>query len=306
MEQTVGFIGVGNMGGRMSRRVLDRGFELVGHDLDPARLDSQGVPAAESVAALVQASDVIFLSLPNTAAVTEVISGPGGVAESCRAGQVVVDTSTVSPEATRANHERLEAVGVELLDAGISGGAAAAERGTLTVMVGGSQNALDEVRDVMECFASAIFHMGGPGSGHTAKLINNFLNGVSLAATAEAMVAAKKAGLDVAQLLDVINSSSGVNFATLNRFPRIVQGDYLEGGLTGELMAKDIVLYMELTQRLGVTSLNGPSCLASFVVANSMGYGDKISNRVVDAFGDLAGGIRLQGQASDRGAAGTD
>jgi 3-hydroxyisobutyrate dehydrogenase-like beta-hydroxyacid dehydrogenase len=135
--------------------------------------------------------------------------------------------------------------------------------------------------------------MGDPGSGHVAKLLNNFLNGISLAATAEVMVAAKQAGLDLSQFLDVVNNSSGVNFATLNRFPRIVEGDYLEGGLTSRLMAKDIRLYLELLPQLGVTSFTGPACLGTFNLATALGYGDQISNRVVDAIGDIAGGVRL-------------
>jgi 3-hydroxyisobutyrate dehydrogenase-like beta-hydroxyacid dehydrogenase len=127
-----------------------------------------------------------------------------------------------------------------------------------------------------------------------AKLLNNFLNGVSLAATAEVMVAARKSGLDLQQFLDVLNNSSGVNFATLNRFPSIVRGDYLEGGLTGRLMAKDLQLYLELIVRLGLPTFSGPACLATFEVTNALGYEDQISNRVVDGLGDLAGGIRLQ------------
>jgi 3-hydroxyisobutyrate dehydrogenase len=138
--------------------------------------------------------------------------------------------------------------------------------------------------------------MGASGSGHVAKLINNFLNAVSLAATAEAMIAGRKAGLDLRQLLEVVNASSGVNFATLNRFPRIVEGDYLEGGLTSDLMAKDVMLYLDLVRELGVTSLNGPPCLAAFHLAAALGYGDQISNRVVDAIGDIAGGVRIQEQ----------
>jgi 3-hydroxyisobutyrate dehydrogenase-like beta-hydroxyacid dehydrogenase len=136
--------------------------------------------------------------------------------------------------------------------------------------------------------------MGSTGSGHVAKLLNNFLNGVSLASTAEVMVAARKFGLNLATFLDVLNNSSGVNFATLNRFPSIIRGDYLEGGLTGQLMAKDLKLYLDLIARLGVPSFNGPACLATFEVVNALGYGEEISNRVVDGLGDLAGGIRLQ------------
>jgi 3-hydroxyisobutyrate dehydrogenase-like beta-hydroxyacid dehydrogenase len=124
-------------------------------------------------------------------------------------------------------------------------------------------------------------------------VLNNFLNAVSLAATAEVMLAAKQAGLDLAQVLDVINASSGVNFATLNRFPHIIRGDYLEGGLTSALMSKDIDLYVACLAELGVPSLQAAGALAAFGLASSLGYRDQISNKVVDALGDLAGGIRL-------------
>jgi 3-hydroxyisobutyrate dehydrogenase-like beta-hydroxyacid dehydrogenase len=126
-----------------------------------------------------------------------------------------------------------------------------------------------------------------------AKLLNNFLNAVSLAATAEVMVAAKKAGLDLAVLLDVLNKSSGVNFATLNRFPKIITGDYLKGGLTNTLMMKDVVLYTELVSQLGMASLNASGPLAAFGLAKALGYADEISNTVVDAIGDISGGVRL-------------
>ena len=119
---------------------------------------------------------------------------------------------------------------------------------------------------------------------------------MSLSATAEVMVAAKKAGLDLHTFLDVLNASSGVNFATLNRFPKIVDGDYLEGGLTGKLMTKDVVLYVDCLHRLGVASLNAAGPMASFGLGTALGYGDQISNRVVDAIGDVSGGIRLNDQ----------
>lgn len=293
-EGRVGIVGVGNMGGRISRRLADAGWTLTGYDVDAAKLERAGIPAAPSLAELTRASGVLLLSLPDSAVVESVVEGEGGIATSCRPGQIVVDLSTAAPSSSVALHDTLLERGVEFLDVGISGGASAAERGTLTLMAGGSAEALEQVRPVLECFSAAIHHMGPSGAGHTAKVLNNFLNGVSLAATAEVMVAARKSGLDLAQLLDVLNSSSGVNFATLNRFPRIVEGDYLEGGLTTELMAKDIALYVTLTQELGVPSLNAAGCLATFQMASALGYGDEISNRVVDALGDLAGGIRLQ------------
>jgi 3-hydroxyisobutyrate dehydrogenase len=160
-------------------------------------------------------------------------------------------------------------------------------------MVGGDKQALDRVQHVLDYFSSNTFYMGVSGAGHTTKLLNNFLNAVSLAATSEVMVAGKKAGLDLAVLLDVFNKSSGVNFATMNRFPKIITGDYLKGGLTNTLMMKDVVLYTELASELGIASLNASGPLASFGLAKALGYADEISNTVVDAIGDVSGGVRL-------------
>jgi 3-hydroxyisobutyrate dehydrogenase-like beta-hydroxyacid dehydrogenase len=282
------------MGGRMARRLVDGGETVTGYDVDPERAAAVGATTAESLAALAAESDAILLSLPDSSVIEAVIEQ---LEPDLREGQIVVDLSTAAPDSTTAIHERLAEHGVAYLDAGISGGAAAAEAGTLTIMVGGEAEALDSVRPLLGHVAQHVHHMGPSGAGHTAKLLNNFLNGVSLAATAEVMVAARKAGLDLSQFLEVVNTSSGVNFATLNRFPKIVEGDYLEGGLTSNLMAKDLVLYLDLVRRLGVTSLNGPPCLAAFHLAAALGYGDQISNRVVDALGDIAGGVRIQEEA---------
>jgi 3-hydroxyisobutyrate dehydrogenase len=288
-----GMVGVGNMGGRMTRRMVAAGFEVLAVDADPARVPASGAGAAASLADLAARCDVIMMSLPDSAIIETVVAGPGGLLASARAGQVIADLSTADPASTRALHDAALERGVRYLDAGISGGAAAAGKGTLTLMVGGDAAALDEVRPLLAAFSAAVHHMGASGAGHVTKVLNNFLNGVTLAATAEVMVAGKKAGLDLTQLLEVINSSSGVNYASLNRFPRIVKGDYLEGGLTGKLMAKDVRLYLSLAENLGVTTLIGPATATAFGVSNALGYGDVISNRVVDAFGDLAGGVRV-------------
>jgi 3-hydroxyisobutyrate dehydrogenase len=289
----VGVVGLGNMGGRIARRLLDGGETVTGYDADPARADAAGVQGAASLAALAAGADVVLLSLPDSRVIEAVVLGEDGLEASLRNGQIVVDLSTAAPSSTVAIHERLAARGVAYVDAGISGGAAGAEAGTLTIMAGGPPEALDAVRPVLAHVASHVHHMGPSGSGHVTKLLNNFLNGISLAATAEAMVAARKAGLDLRQFLEVLNTSTGVNFATLHRFPHIVEGDYLEGGLTSDLMAKDLMLYLDLVRELGVTSLNGAPCLAAFHLAGALGYGEQISNRVVDALGDIAGGVRI-------------
>jgi 3-hydroxyisobutyrate dehydrogenase len=291
--QRIGFIGLGNMGGRMTRRLVDAGYPVLGYDPVPGRAAAAGATGARSVTKVVEGSDCILLSLPDSPVIETVVRGDGGLLAAGRAGQVVVDLSTAAPSSSIALHAELAGRGIEFLDAGISGGAAAAERGTLTIMVGGSAAALDSIAWVLEAIAAKVVHMGAAGAGHTTKVLNNFLNAVSLAATAEVMLAAKRAGLDLAQVLDVINASSGVNFATLNRFPHIIRGDYLEGGLTSALMTKDIDLYVTCLAQLGVPTLQAPGALAAFGLASSLGYRDQISNKVVDALGDLAGGIRL-------------
>jgi 3-hydroxyisobutyrate dehydrogenase len=289
----VGFVGLGNMGGRMTRRLVDAGIPVLGYDVRSELAAEVGAAAAATVADVARGSDVILLSLPNTSVVESVVLGEGGLLPNASGGQIIVDLSTSAPSSTIALHERFAERGAEYVDAGISGGAAAAEKGALTIMAGGSKSALDAIDWVLAPIAAKVFHMGAPGAGHSAKVLNNFLNAVSLAATAEVMVAAKKAGLDLTTLLDVLNSSSGVNFATLNRFPNIVRGNYMEGGLSGTLMLKDINLYVDYVSSLGVPALNASGPLATFGLSNGLGYADKISNRVVDAIGDVSGAVRL-------------
>jgi 3-hydroxyisobutyrate dehydrogenase len=292
-NRTVGFVGLGNMGGRMTRRLVGAGIEVVGFDPRPGAAEAVGATPADDPADVARRSRVVLMSLPDSHVVEPVVRGADGLLAGADAGTIVVDLSTASPASTVELHAEAAAKGVRYLDAGISGGAAAAEEGALTIMAGGDADALAELDWLFAPIAAHVHHMGAPGAGHTAKLLNNFLNAVSLAATAEVMVAGRKAGLDLTQLLEVLNASSGASFATRNRFPHIVRGDYLEGGLTGRLMTKDVALYVELVGRLGVPSLNAAGPLASFGLAENLGYGDQISNRVVDAIGDVAGGVRV-------------
>lgn len=292
MTDAIGFIGLGNMGGRMARRLVAGGVELSGYDPNAEAIAASGAKGAATASALAAASDVVLLSLPDSKIVEAVVLDDSFL-DSLREGSVVVDLSTAAPTSTQRIAELLAGRGVTYLDAGISGGAAAADKGTLTLMVGGDADALDRVRPVFAHFATNVHLMGASGAGHSTKLLNNFLNAISLAATAEVMVAAKKAGLDLATVLDVLNSSSGVNFATVNRFPNIIKGDYMTGGLSNALMMKDVVLYVEHLRELGVASLNSSGPMASFGLARALGYSDQISNTVVDALGDISGGIRL-------------
>jgi 3-hydroxyisobutyrate dehydrogenase len=281
----------------MTRRLAGAGFLVTGYDTRAGQAEAAGAVGAGSLGEVCDGTEVVLLSLPDSRAVEAVVLGrrpeEDGLLQFARPGQVIIDLSTSAPASTQRLSAALAERGVHFLDAGISGGAAAAEKGTLTIMAGGEAAVLDSVRWVFEPIAAKVVLMGASGAGHSTKLLNNFLNAVTLAATAEVMVAARKAGLDLAAVLDVINSSSGVSYASTNRFPHIVRGDYLEGGLTSNLMTKDVVAYVDHVRELGVPCLNAAGPLAAFGAAANLGYGELISNRVVDAIGDLAGGVRL-------------
>lgn len=295
----VGFVGLGNMGSRMARNIVANGVPVAGFDPVGENVERAGAAAVADLAELARGCDVILLSLPSSEVVADVVLGADGLVPALRQGTIVADLSTSAPETTQRIHATLAEEGVRYVDAGVSGGAAAAEKGTLTLMVGGDESAVEVLQPVFAHIAAKVFVMGGPGAGHTAKLLNNFLNGINLSAAAEVLIAGAKAGLDVERLLEVINASSGANWATQNRFPSILRGDYLEGGLTSTLMMKDLLLYVEHLRELGVPSFHASGPVAAFGAALQTDRGEAISNRVVDALGDLAGGVRLHADTSE-------
>lgn len=293
----IGLVGLGNMGGRMARRLVEAGHVVLGFDLAPERAGRAGAEPVASPGAATRGADVVLLSLPSDAAIETAMCGAHGIVAAAREGQVVADLSTADPANAPRWAGLLAERGAEFVDAGISGGPMGAEAGTLTLMAGGTSRALECLEPVFAVIGERVIHVGEAGGGHTAKVINNYLNGMNLAATAEAMVVGVKAGLDPRVLLEVINASTGSNWASQHRFPRIVEGDYIEGGLSNALMAKDLDLYLGLAAGHDVPAILGSACRAAFAVAMARGRRDEVSNTVVDALGDLAGGVRVQPKA---------
>lgn len=289
----VAVVGLGNMGGRIAQRLKACGVTVIGFDARPGRAEELGVQPAASLAEAARA-ELVLLSLPSSRQVELVIEGPGGLLEHARQGQIVVDLTTAEPASTRRLHGRLAERGARLLDCGISGGPGPAADGTLTLMVGGDAQALERARPVLAFAGTTIIHLGASGNGHAAKAVNNFLNAMNLAATAEAMVVGAAAGLDPAALLAVIQASSGRNFATEVRFPRILDGDYQDGALSTALMVKDLDVYAALAAAVGAPASLAPAARAVYEQALAAGLGDQGANRVVDVVGDAAGGIRLR------------
>jgi len=219
----VGFIGLGEMGGRMARLLLSRGRRLVVHDTRPEameRLAQLGAEPCSSPAGVADRAPTVMLSLPTPEVVRAVATGSGGVIEGS-AVRTCIDLSTTGPGVARELAGELAARGIELIDAPVSGGVKGAEEGTLTVMAACSATGLAGARELLEELAGHVFHVGAePGMGQLAKVLNNLLSATALAATAEALALGVKRGLDAQVLLDVLNASSGRNSRRLRSSPR--------------------------------------------------------------------------------------
>jgi len=247
-DDQIGFIGLGNMGGPMAANLAARDCALVVHDAAGTRERApENAIAADSVAQVVAASPLVFLSLPDGPVVEAVCEAI--LAAPDRITTRVVDTSTIGIEAARRVHATLAEKGIEYVDAPVSGGVAGARAGTVAIMVAGPAETFEVLRPILEGFTGNAFHVGvEPGQGQAMKLLNNFLSGTAMAATSEAVAFGAGQGLDLATMLDVLNTSTGRNTATADKFVNRILTETYDAGFSCAQMNKDLSLY-----RAGVT-----------------------------------------------------
>lgn len=273
----LGFVGLGEMGRRMAARLVDAGHEVTVHNRTREReepLASLGAARAASPADAATGAEVAVTIVSDTPDVEEVLFGPSGVAEGADPGAVVVDMSTISPTATRTFAERLAERNIGFLDAPVSGGTEGAERGTLTIFVGGAAEDLDRARPVLEVLGSTITHLGPAGSGQMAKTVNQVLVAGTFLAVAEGLVLGLEAGLDGALLIEALSGGAASSWALTNRGPRIVEGDY-PLGFRVRLHLKDIRIALQEAGRLGIP-LPGARLVGELEEALiAAGYGDE-------------------------------
>lgn len=254
----VAFIGLGKMGLPMARNLLAAGHELVAVDDDPARAALLGASVAATPAEAASASDVALLSLPSPAAVENVVLGPSGLRAGAPRGFAVADMSTGPPALARTLAAELGQVGIDSLDAPVSGGPRGAEAASLTVMVGGSREAFAARRPLFEALGSLVVHVGPAGAGQAAKLCNNLIAGATMVAIAEACAVAERERIDPAVLYDLLIRSTGDSRVLRTRFPlegvsseHPASRDY-EPLFSLDLMAKDLELVLALAGAHGV------------------------------------------------------
>ena len=263
----IGWIGTGIMGAPMARRLIGGGHRVrvFNRSAEKARaLASDGAIVAADAAACVAGAAVVFIMVPDTPDVEATVAR---IEPALKAGQLVVDMSTISPAAERAIAARLKAVGVDYLDAPVSGGDVGARDGTLAIMAGGDAAAFERVRPLLELMGKRVTHMGASGAGQMTKLANQIAVAINLEAAAEAIKFAKAGGLDASRVVDAIGAGAAGSWQLSNLGPRIIAGDYRPGFFI-KLIRKDLRLVVEAAREAGL-ALPGLALMASMFNASA-------------------------------------
>lgn len=279
---TIAFIGLGHMGLPMARNLLNAGHTLSVFDLVASavnELAAQGARAASSAADAVSAAEVVISMLPASRHVEGLYLGDTGLLSVIAPGSLVLECSTIAPEAARKVHQAAAARGIALLDAPVSGGTAGAAAGTLTFIVGGDAATLERARPILANIGKNIFHAGPAGAGQVAKVCNNQLLAVHMIGTAEAMALGVANGLDPATLAEIMRQSSGGNWSLekYNPWPGVMPNapaskDYRDG-FAAELMAKDLGLAQEAAQATASSTPMGALALQLYRLLLKQGQG---------------------------------
>ena len=263
---TIGFIGLGNMGGPMARNLLKAGHKLRAFDIVTSNLDAAaaaGAVAAKSAADAASGAEFVITMLPAGDHVRTVYLGEGGLIGAAASGALLIDSSTIDVETARAVSSAAAKAGFEMLDAPVSGGVGGAEAGALTFMVGGPEAAFARGQPILQAMGKTIVHAGPAGNGQAAKICNNMILGVSMIAVAEGFLLAEKLGLDAQKLFDISSKSSGQCWSMTSYCP--VPGpvptspanrDY-KAGFTTAMMLKDLVLAQRAAAAVGVATPMG-------------------------------------------------
>jgi len=254
MAESVGFIGVGNMGNPMAANVLKASFPMTVFDTNPKATENliqAGARAARSAREVVERSEIVLTSLPASPDVEAVYLEPGGLVERAKPGTILIDLSSVLPATPRKIEPPAKARGVHFLEAPVSGGVTGARAATLAIMVGGDAAALERARPVLRAIGPNIFHVGAVGAGNTVKAINNMMACVNGLAMMEGLVLGVKAGLDPMTIYEVVKASSGGSKA-LERIPRALIPRNFEPGFKVALMNKDLETFNTIAKELHV------------------------------------------------------
>jgi 2-hydroxy-3-oxopropionate reductase len=242
------------MGMPMAKNLIDAGYNLVVYDLNDEALNeiiAYGATRGNSLGDVAEKSEVILTMLPNSPDVKEVVLGKNGLIEGVKAGQVLIDMSSIAPLVSQEIARELEKKGVDMLDAPVSGGQEKAESGNLAFMVGGKQEVFDEYKDILDVMGGSVTLVGDIGAGETTKLVNQVIVAINIAAVAEGLVLGKRAGVDPEKIFNAIKGGLAGSQCLTDKAPRMLKGNY-EPGFKMKLHVKDLNNVFETSKELHI------------------------------------------------------
>lgn len=287
----VGYIGLGLMGKSMARNILQAGFPVVVHNRSQSAVDelvAEGASSATNPAEIAAQVDVIFTNLPDTPDVELVALGENGINKEAMEGLIFVDNSTINPGVARTIAARLAEKGVQSLDAPVSGGDIGARDGTLTIMVGGDESALEKVLPVLQAMGKTITHVGEAGAGQVAKAANQIMVAAQMAAMGELLVFSKKAGVDPKKVVDAIKAGAAQCWSLDVKPPRLFDGNR-QPGFKAYMQAKDLNIVMESAREYGIPLPLTAESTQLFNAMLQMGMAELDNSAVIGVIEKLAG-----------------
>jgi 3-hydroxyisobutyrate dehydrogenase-like beta-hydroxyacid dehydrogenase len=292
MTIRLGFVGIGKMGLPMALRLVNQGYKLTIHDIRADVMQPliiKDVRAVNTPAEVASEAEIVMVSLPSPNSVQEVALGPNGLINGS-ALKIYIDLSTTGPQVAAEVAKQLGKKGIITLDAPVSGGVPKAEKGTLTIMVSGPSQTFEHVRPILEVVGNILFFIGEkPGLGQMMKLVNNLLSATVLAASCEAFVLGTKAGLNPEVMLKVINSSTGRNSATEEKFQKFILSRTFDYGFKTDLIFKDLKLCLEQAEVLGVPMWIGNAVRQLWAYVVSQGGGTRDFTTIIQYIEAWAG-----------------
>jgi len=292
---SVGFIGIGTMGREMALNLAKAGHRVTAYDVRREAVDGlagAGIRAAASIAEAAAGADVVITMLPDTPDVEAVVYGDGGLLAHPPQGRLVIDMSTIAPDAVRRMHTDLARAGVAFVDAPVSGGPLGAKNATLSIMAGGDAAAFEKARPFFAGMGTTITHVGESGAGQTVKLCNQLICGINIQAICEALALGRAAGVDLQQLRTVLLGGSAASWMLDKLGPAMIEGD-ASAGFRIDLMLKDLRLVQQQAQAQNVPLPATALVTTQYLDARAHGEGSNGNQALFRVYDRMAGQVRL-------------
>jgi 2-hydroxy-3-oxopropionate reductase len=300
MAETIGFIGLGIMGGPMAENLREADYELVVYNRTEEKADDfveDGGEKASSPREVAERSDVVITMLPDSPQVEELVLGEDGVAEGLSEGKLYIDMSSIAPGTSRRVHEVLEEKGVEAVDAPVSGGQPAAESGELAIMVGGSDDAVERARPILEVMGKAVTHIGPPGAGQVAKVANQVVVALTIQAVAEALTLARKSGVDAGKVREALLGGLAQSKILEMHGERMLEHEF-DPGFKLSLHRKDLRIALQAAREEGVPLFATAQAAEVMNALLASGHGDDDHAVIASFYEELAGVSEAESAAS--------